>query len=364
MSPKPIKTAVIGVGLAGTVFHLPLLVALPDLFEVTVVVERNPEEEGGKARKFGIKPKVVPSIEAALVDSAIEFVVIGTPNATHYSFVKAALLAGKHVLVDKPITPTYKEALELFELAQSKNLILYAFQNRRWDSDFLTVKKLIEEGTLGNITEFESHFDRYRTALRVEWHGSNIPGSGLVYDLGSHLIDQVLVLFGKPERVTGFTQNIGQLGDVEDNFTILLHYPANAKRPVPITAILRSHFQSVRNPQLRYSIKGMKGSFTKLGVDVQEDQLKTRTSIFDTAFGIEPDEVHGTLELLQSDVKITTTKIPSERGSYISLYRNVYASIREGAALDVRWEDASLVIHIIELAKQSAFAGRTLEVVV
>ncbi|KIJ56753.1 hypothetical protein M422DRAFT_57398 [Sphaerobolus stellatus SS14] len=365
MSPKPIKTAVVGVGLAGTVFHLPLLVALPELFEVTVVVERNPQQEGGKAAKFGLKPKVVATIEEAVADPDVEFVVIGTPNATHYPFAKIALTAGKHVLVDKPIAPTYNEAMDLFKLAKEKNLVLYAFQNRRWDSDFLTVKKLIQEGNLGHLTEFESHFDRYRTSLRVQWHGGDIPGSGLIYDLGSHLIDQSLVLFGVPEKVTAFLQNIGKLGDVEDNFTIFLHYGTTPKRPTPVTAILRSHFQSARKTQLRYSIKGLKGTFTKTGVDVQEDQLKAANiAVSDPSFGTEPEEIYGTLELLQQDSTIKETKVISEKGTYPSLYRNVAAAIREGAPLDVKWEDAAMVIRIIELAKQSSAEGKTLDITV
>ncbi|GJJ07518.1 hypothetical protein Clacol_001720 [Clathrus columnatus] len=363
MSSNPIKTAVIGVGLAGMVFHLPLLVALPDLFDVCVVVERNSQQEGGKARKFGINPKVVETVEQAILDPEIELVIIGTPNATHYPFAKAALAAGKHVLVDKPIVPTYEEALTLLDLARSKNLILYAFQNRRWDSDFLVVKKLIQDRTLGDLTEFESHFDRYRTSLRVHWHGSNTPGSGLLYDLGTHLIDQALVLFGKPQKITAFTQNILELGDVEDNFTILLHYLPDETKIYPITAILRSHFLSVRTPQFRYSVKGSKGTFTKEGVDIQEDQLKAYDiPPFDPNFGIEPADIHGVLEILQEDGSITKSRIPSERGSYVSLYRNVAAAIREGAPLDVKWEEASTVIQLIELAKQSVLEEKTMDV--
>ncbi|KAF8591475.1 oxidoreductase [Ramaria rubella] len=380
MSFHPIRTAVVGVGLAGTVFHLPLLAALPELFLVHTVVERNPQQ-GGKSQKFGLTPKIVGSYEEALADPEVELVVIGTPNATHYPFAKAALEAGKHVLVDKPITPTYREAATLLTLAKSKQLVLYPFQNRRWDSDFLTVRKLIQDGTLGDLTEFESHFDRYRTKLRVNWHDEHVPGSGLIYDLGSHLIDQALVLFGKPMKVTAFLQNVAQLGNVEDNFTIFLHYSPNAQKPYPITVILRAHFLSARNPQFRYSIKGTKGSYTKEGVDVQEDQLKEGVvPVHDPVFGMEPDELHGVLEILQSDSTIVKTRyapplakltnissvslsMPSEKGAYVSLYRNLAAAIRDGVPLDVKWEEAALTIQIIELAKQSSLEGKTLELV-
>ncbi|KAF8481349.1 NAD(P)-binding protein [Gautieria morchelliformis] len=360
--PLPIRTAVVGVGLAGTVFHLPLLAALPDLFAVHTLVERNPQE-GGKAQKFGLSPKVVGSYEEVLADSEVELVVIGTPNATHYPFAKAALEAGKHVLVEKPITPTYREAASLQSLATSKRLVLYAFQNRRWDSDFLTVRKLIQDGTLGYLTEFESHFDRYRKSLRVNWHAADVPGSGLVYDLGSHLIDQALVLFGKPERVTAFLQNLGNLEDVEDNFTIFLHYASNSRKPHPVTVILRAHFLSARSPQFRYSIKGTKGSYTKDGVDTQEDQLKGGVPIFDPAFGVEPEDIHGLLEILQPDSTVLKTRVPSEKGTYVSLYRNLAASIRDPSVpLDIKWEEAATVIQIIELAKQSSSEGKTMDV--
>ncbi|KAF8529084.1 NAD(P)-binding protein [Hysterangium stoloniferum] len=368
MTLSPIKTAVVGVGLSGMVFHLPLLAVLPELFEIHTVVERNPRGDGGKARKFGVTPKVVSSIEEALNDPEVELVIIGTPNATHYSFAKAALLAGKHVLVDKPITPTYSQARELLDLANAKNLVLYAFQNRRWDSDFLTVKKLINDGTLGSITEFESHFDRFRTSLRVNWHTSDQPGSGLVYDLGTHLIDQALVLFGRPQTITAFLQNVAGLGDVEDNFTILLHYPSHSQKPHPLTVILRANCLSARNPQFRYSIKGTKGVFTKEGVDIQENQLKANTlPVLDPLFGIEPHDIHGLLEILQPDFTTVKTRrvhllLHSEQGTYVSLYRNLAVAIRNDERPDVKWEEASTVIQLIELAKQSSMEGRTLEV--
>jgi len=365
MSPKPIQTAVVGVGLAGTVFHLPLLVALPDLFTVRTVVERNPQQEGGKARNFGISPRVARSFDEVLADPEIELVVIGTPNTTHFPFAKAALEAGKHVLVDKPITPTYKEAIDLLTLAKSKNLVLYAFQNRRWDSDFLTVRKLIQDGTLGYLTEFESHFDRYKPSLRVNWREEDTPGSGLIYDLGPHLIDQALVLFGKPERVTAFLQNLRYLGNnnVDDNFTIFLHYSPQSRRPHPITVILRAHPLSARQPQFRYSIKGTKGTFVKEGVDIQEDQLKEgKISVRDAAFGVEPEEIHGVLEVLQTDSTIVKTRVPSARGTFESLFRNLAAAIRDDKPLEVKWEEAASVIQIIELAKRSSLEGKTVEV--
>jgi len=267
------------------------------------------------------------------------------------------------VLVDKPITPTYSQARELLDLANAKNLVLYAFQNRRWDSDFLTVKKLIKDGTLGSVTEFESHFDRYRTSLRVNWHTSDQPGSGLAYDLGSHLIDQAFVLFGRPKTITAFLQNVAGLGDVEDNFIILLHYPPDSQKSHPLTVILRANYLSARNPQLRYSIKGTNGAFTKEGIDIQEDQLKANTvPVLDSSFGIEPYSIHGLLEILQPDFTTVKTRLHSEKGTYVSLYRNLAAAIRDGEPPDVKWEEASMVIQLIELAKQSSMEGRTLEV--
>ncbi|KAF7301390.1 NAD binding rossmann fold [Mycena indigotica] len=367
----PIKTCVLGVGLAGLTFHAPFILALPELFTLVAILERNPHSEGGKLHeRFGVTVKIHNTIEQVLQDSDIELVIVGTPNSTHYSYAKAALEAGKHVLVDKPIAPTATEARELDVLAKSKGLVLYPFHNRRHDSDFLAVKKLLtlppsSPQHIGEVVEFETHFDRFRRGINNSWKAEPAPGIGHTYDLGTHLIDQCLDLFGRPQKLTAFIANSRGVGhpDVDDSFTILLHYAAGGRLTRPVTAIARAHFLSVRSPQPRYYIMGTKGSYIKYGVDVQEDQLKAISSpkaIHTDDFGVEPENLWGTLECLEADdVTMNKSLWPSEKGSYVNLFKNLASAIRDGAELEIKWEEAATVMELIELAYRSAKEGKT-----
>jgi len=371
---EPIRTCVLGTGLAGLTFHVPFILALPELFSLNAILERNPKTDGGKLQeRFGVTATIYTTLDDVLNDKDIELIVIATPNETHYEFAKKSLEAGKHVLVDKPVTSTVDQAKELGELAKSKNLILYAFQNRRWDSDFLALRKLLTLAPsspqyLGNVWEFESRFDRYRTGLKGTWKDESLPAAGQIYDLGTHLIDQALILFGRPESLTAFKSNIRGIGHpaVDDSFSIFLHYPASPNRPHPLTVILRAAILSVHSRSVRYVVRGTKGTFHKYGVDVQEDQLRAitdPTSIHESGFGREPRDIHGTIDNLQEGGQIVNNRWPPhENGSYIKLYENLAASIREGAELAVKWEEATSVIQLVELAHQSAKEGKTLPV--
>jgi len=372
---KPIRTCVLGVGLAGLTFHIPFVLALQDLFTLHSVLERNPAQDGGSVkRRFGVSVQIHRTLEAVIADPEIELIIIGTPNNTHYDFAKAALLSGKHVLVDKPVTATSEQARELYQIAKSKNLILFAFQNRRWDSDFLALKKLLalprsSAQSLGTITEFESHYDRYRTGLKGSWKDEAGPAAGLTFDLGAHLIDQSVALFGRPDKITGFIQNLRGLGspEVEDCFTIHLHYSRNPTRPYPITAVLRGHTLSARSPQVRYIVRGTRGTYLKFGVDIQEDQLKEMQKpqgVLEPGYGKEPESLWGVVENVQDDgVTFSKAIWPSDStGCYTDLFRNLAAAIREGADLLVPWEEAQAVIELIELARKSSKEGRTLDV--
>lgn len=372
-APIPIKTCVLGIGLAGLTFHVPFILALPDIFTLHAVLERNPQSIGGKVHeRFGVIVKIYTTLEAVLNDTEVELVIVGTPNHTHYEFAKASLQAGKHVLVDKPVTATSEEARELGELARAKGLVLYPFQNRRWDSDFLALRRLIAlpdhfPHSLGTIIEFESHYDRYRKGLKGTWKDEPLAANGQTYDLGSHLIDQTLTLFGRPEKLTAFTQNVRGVGSpqVDDTFTILMQYPAGSDIPHPMTAILRAHILSVRSLQPRYIVRGTRGTYTKLGVDIQEDQLKTLTrpdAILEEGFGKEPEALWGTLETLEADETTVSKRIwPStDAGSYVDLFKNLGAAIRNGAEPAVKWEEATAVIEMVELAYQSSREGMTL----
>ncbi|KAF9483954.1 NAD(P)-binding protein [Pholiota conissans] len=372
---RPINTCVLGVGLSGLTFHVPFILALSDVFTLHSVLERNPKSEGGKVKeRFGVQVRVHRSIQNVLADKDIELVIIGTPNETHYDFAKEALNAGKHVLVDKPVTATSEQAKELGLISKEKGLVLYAFQNRRWDSDYLALKKLLAEPetskqSLGAITDFESHFDRYRKGLKGTWKDEPKPAAGLTYDLGSHLIDQVLCLFGRPARITAFQQNLRGIGDpeVDDSFTIIMHYDAGPRMQYPLTAILRAHILSVRVPQVRYIVRGTRGTYTKNGADVQEDQLKvlsTPNAIHEERYGMEPEYLWGTVEKMEADDLTVTRSIwPSvEPGAYADLFKNVGAAIRSGEELAVKWEEATAVIEMIELAHRSAVEGATVKV--
>ncbi|EEB97467.1 hypothetical protein MPER_03211, partial [Moniliophthora perniciosa FA553] len=215
-------------------------------------------------------------------------------------------------------------------------------------------------------------FDRYRTSLKGTWKDEPLPAAGQLFDLGSHLIDQTLALFGRPSKITAFIQNSRGVGsqNVEDTFTVFMHYPAGSVRLYPLTAILRGHILSVKSPQLRYIVKGTKGTYTKFGVDVQEDQLKAISSpkeIFGDGYGQEPESLWGTLENIESDeVTYSLSRFsrwPSnDAGCYVDLFRNLAAAIREGTEQAVKWSDATAVIEMIELAHKSAAEGRTIEV--
>lgn len=372
---KPINTCVLGVGLAGLTFHVPFILALSDIFTLHSVLERNPSTAGGKvAERFGVSVKIHRSLDDVLADPDVELVIIGTPNNTHYEFAKAALSAGKHVLVDKPVTATVSQARELGNLAKTKGLVLYGFQNRRWDSDFLALKQLLSlpessPQSLGTITEFESHFDRYRKGLKGTWKDQPLEAAGLTYDLGSHLIDQALQLFGRPDALTAFAQNLRGVGhpEVDDSFTIHMHYNPGPTKRYPVTVILRAHILSVRSPQLRYVVRGTQGTYSKFGVDLQEDQLKVISSpsaILEDQYGREPEYLWGTIEKMEAD-EITVTKSTwrsSEAGAYAELFRNLGAAIRDGAELAVKWDEATGVIEMIELAQESASKAVTVKV--
>ncbi|KAH9994084.1 NAD-binding protein [Russula compacta] len=338
-------------------------------------LERNPSSPGGKLQeRFGVSVRIHRTLHSVLEDTNVDLIIVSTPNATHYEFAKSALLAGKHVLVDKPVTASAEEARELWELANSKNLVLYPFQNRRWDSDFLALRRLLSEPpharqSLGDLVEFESHLDRYRAALKGTWKDEAGPASGQTYDLGSHLIDQALVLFGRPKSITAFIENARNIGDPDVDDSVFHHFspvPIRHDIPYPLTVILRAHIFSVRSPQLRYKVRGTNGTFVKYGLDTQEDQLRVLSEpngIHAADFGAEPEDIWGTVENLSADGSIVKSRWPStERGGYINLFRNLAAVISDGAEPDIKWEESASVVEIVELAHQSAKERRTLEV--
>ncbi|MDD1677754.1 MAG: Gfo/Idh/MocA family oxidoreductase, partial [Methanomicrobiales archaeon] len=246
----------VGYGLAGSVFHAPLIRSVPQLRLAKVVTSRR--EQVAKDLP-GVA--TVPGIDDVLSDPAIDLVVVASPSANHFEHARAALLAGKHVVVDKPVATTSREAGELIELAASRGRVLSVFQNRRWDNDYLTVKHCIEQGWLGKVFHYEVHFDRFRPRINTGWREEPGAGAGILYDLGAHLIDQSLHLFGMPRAVTAdvIAQRAG--AKVEDYFHLVLDY-------LPLRVILHAATLVVQ-PGPRFIVHGDGGSFLKYGIDGQ-----------------------------------------------------------------------------------------------
>ena len=259
MATKPFDCAVVGYGLSAKVFHIPLIQADPD-FNLYGIVQRSPkpDDDAGKDHP-GIKSW--RSVDEVYEDPDVDVVVITSVPGTHFAICKAALEAGKNVVVEKPFVPTAKEADELISIAKKSGKLLTVYQNRRWDSDYLTLLKIIASGALGEIVEFETHFDRHRPEPPPDtWKVKEEPGHGSIYDLGSHLIDQVYHAFGMPKRVTGFVgrQRRRVEGGAPDSHTVLLHYEG------PMMVTVKAGVVSAEEEQLRYWVRGTKRSFKKV----------------------------------------------------------------------------------------------------
>ncbi|PSR57315.1 oxidoreductase [Adhaeribacter arboris] len=335
--------------MSGMVFHAPLLAANPH-FKLTKVLERSSE----KSKIRYPEVEVVKDFPALLEDELLELIIINTPNALHFEMGQQALLAGKHVVMEKPFTVTTQEAQELTALAKERNRIITVFQNRRWDGDFKTVQQVVEQKLLGKLVYYEAHYDRFRNYVEANtWKEETGPGSGLLYNLGSHMIDQALVLFGRPQAVTAHigTQRPG--GKIDDFYDITLHYP-------DVTASVKSSYL-VREPGPRYILHGTEGSFLKHGLDPQEEALKAGQLPMGPTWGQEPATEWGKLNTQLQGLHFTGT-IETLPGSYPTFYENVYQAIREGQELNVKPEEAALGIHLIELAQQSSAEKRTVVV--
>lgn len=342
---KKIKVGLVGYGMAGEVFHAPFISVIPNL-DLTSVVERNSEN----SRKRYPQVNIVRSLDELLKDKEIELVVVATPNTTHFSIAKQSLLAGKHVVVDKPFTVTSSEAQELIDLASQQEKIISVFQNRRWDGDFLTVQKIVKGKKLGRLVEYESHFDRYVNFIRDNpWKESGVKGNGLLYDLGSHLIDQTLVLFGLPNSIYADMGIRRDGGKIIDNFEMILYYDA-------LKVILRSGLL-VREAGARFMLHGTEGSFVKFGIDPQEEALKQGMIPNGNDWGKDPEQWWGILNT-QIDGKHWTGKVETERGNYQAYYENIYNAIRGKDDLIVKPIDGLNTIRVIEAAIQSSTEKR------
>ncbi|MGA9566563.1 MAG: Gfo/Idh/MocA family oxidoreductase, partial [Candidatus Korobacteraceae bacterium] len=278
-----IDVGLIGFGFAGRTFHAPVVSAVEGLRLVAIL-----QRQGSEAEQAYPAARTVRTLDELLAIDSIRLVVIATPNTTHFDFAKQCLLAGRDVVIDKPFTTTYAEAAELVELAKQKQRLLSVYQNRRWDGDFLTIQGLLDEGKLGRAVLFESHFDRFRPQLKPNaWREQPDPGSGVLFDLGPHLIDQAMLLFGIPEAITADVRIERDGGSVDDAFDVVLHYPR-------MRALLRAGVL-VSTPTPRFAIQGTQGGYLKYGLDPQEDALKRGETPAGEFWGFEAPERWGTL---------------------------------------------------------------------
>ncbi|KIA93146.1 oxidoreductase [Pedobacter kyungheensis] len=334
---KTISAGVLAYGMSGKVFHAPFLDAHPG-FNLKAIVERS------KKTAVNDYPNILSynSVDELLADDEIELVVINTPNNLHYEHAKAALNNHKHILVEKPFTATTTQAKELFELADSVGKQIFFYQNRRWDSDFTSVRNVIQSGKLGKLVEVHMRYDRYRNVIGPKAFKENpVEASGLLYDLGPHLLDQVIGLFGKPlsyHKILG-KNRAGTL--VDDYFSIQLSYPDSLN--VFVTSSML-----VVNPQAGFVLHGMNGSFIKHRTDIQEEQLLAGMKLSDPAYGIESESKDGVLTTIDADGNKTEETIPSERGSYLPLFEAVYQGIVNNKPYPVSREDVTTQMEIIE----------------
>lgn len=338
-----LNVGLIGFGLSGRYFHAPFLKVSPH-FNLKKVVTRN----SAAVHEFDPTIEVVSSAEELLSDASIDLVFVCTPNDLHFSYAKAALEAGKHVVIEKPFTNTTAEADALIALAARQNLIITAYQNRRWDADFLTIQQLLKEGVLGDVVEYEAHFDRYRPEIaQGTWKEVASAGAGNLYNLGPHLIDQALVLFGTPNTITATIKTIRAGGETDDYFDIRMDY--SDKR-----VILKASLMVFENG-LHFMVHGTKGSFIKYGLDIQEETLRKNFLPNTPDWGTEPESLWGTLY-----TEAGATKLPTLAGHYAPFYENVYQSIVNRVALEVTPQQARNTTRVMELALESSRLGKTL----
>ncbi len=348
MAQQKIRVGVVGFGISAKVFHLPFIKILPDHFELVSILQRR----GDEAKAAYPNIRIARTIDEVINDDAIDLVVITTPNDTHFPYTKMALEAGKHVVLEKPFANTTTEAKALVEIASRSKTVLSVYQNRRYVSDFRTIKEILDQQLLGDIHEFEAHYDRYRMEARpTAWREAPLPGSGILYDLGAHIIDQALYFFGIPAFITADIRLQRPHARVDDFFNIWLDYGFNK--------VILHAGMLVREPGPRYMIQGTKGSFIKYGEDPQEARLRAGELPVGEDWGKESEDIFGLLHT-EIDGKIIKKRYPSLKGSYTDYYLDLYESIINGKPVKQTAEHGYNTIRIIELAIQSSAEKRTI----
>jgi scyllo-inositol 2-dehydrogenase (NADP+) len=363
----PIRTAVLGYGFAGRIFHTPFVHAVPGL-ELSAIVQRH----GDNAATDYPGTRILRSAHEAFEDRTIDLIVVATPNDSHVEMARRALEAGKHVVVDKPIAGTSAEVMELIVLARRQGKLLAPFHNRRFDGDFLTVRKLATEGRLGRIALVDAHFDRFRPLQRANtWKEAGGAANGLLFDLGPHLLDQALALFGVPSSITASVRRERDVTAIEDAFDIALEFARPATGGEAGRGIRYECHASMlaADPAPRFRVQGTLGSYVKYGMDPQEAALLggARPEELGSAAGWLPEaeSAWGTVAIAPDPAeptKIVRGKLPTEVGDYRQFYANVRDAIGGEAPLVVSPEDGYRTIRLLELAMQASDQGHTLPV--
>ncbi len=344
-----INTALVSFGMSGKLFHAPFIDTNPH-FNLVGSWERSQKNIQAiypNTKSFG-------SYEEILNDPNIDLVIVNSPNDTHYDYTKLALLAGKHVVTEKAFTVTVKEAEALDALAQKLNLKLAVYQNRRYDADFLTLQKLITEDKIGSFLDIQISFERYRTTLSAKLHKeTNTPGSGVLFDLGPHLVDQALMLSGLPKAVFADIRTTRKVGKVDDYFTLLLYYPTHR--------ILLTSGMVYMHQLPAYKIYGTKGCFIKERADVQEDALLAGKKPNAPNWGVEAKEKWGVLST-DTNGKISTESIPSLAGNYGIFYEKMAYAINHNEHVPTSAKHGTDIIRILEAARASFTQGKVIEI--
>jgi scyllo-inositol 2-dehydrogenase (NADP+) len=346
MTNRIIKTALASYGMSGSVFHAPFIHIHPG-FELTKILERHRSDSKEKYPYSTI----VRNFNDIIDDPEIELVIVNTPDHLHFQMVKEALLAGKHVIVEKPFTQSSVQAEELIEIAKRHKKILSVYHNRRFDGDSLTVQQILKNGSLGRIVEYEAHYDRYRNYIPSGWKENPDTGASIVYNLGSHLVDHCLFLFGKPLEVWAKIDKIRDGALTDDFFEIKLIYPN-------MLASLKASYL-VKEAGPRYMLHGTNGSFIKSGSDPQEEDLKKGVLPIGSDWGKEAPFNWGILNISigENEERKQIQTIP---GNYMGYYDNIYNALTIGETLIVKAEQGLEVIRIIEAAYKSSAEKRNI----
>lgn len=340
----PIKTGLVGFGISGQSFQTPIITACSE-FDLSAVVS----SDATKVHRQLPNAQVYSQLEDLLADSDIELVIISTPNHRHIPQAKLALKAGKHVVVEKPFSVSSEEAKELIILANQLGKQLSVYQSRRFDGDFRTIQALMKDGSLNDIHTFYSSYNRFRPEVKVRWREQDIPGAGILYDLGAHLIDQALCLFGTPDKVTAILKNQRPNAQAVDHFHVILHYPQ-------CEAILHGNCLSTAEGP-RFQVFAENGTFIKYGMDRQEDMLRELKGPDSKGWGEDLAEHFGSYTDESGSQKTIETKI----GGYQDFYHQLAQAIRHGDNVPIEPEQALDVIRVIEAAYQSAHEQKTVE---